>query len=189
MVRILIGSVLGGIVQWIIGALFWATPLGRLAFRSLGDGETADLQASMARTLTQTGTGTYFIPSPETAQGGVLLGRGPVGLVFFNTDGFAAMDWSALATGLVMSIVMLLLVGVALSLVDGLQARLRVLMLFAAAAVLYFILAMPVYNYYLPWTWWVYLAISDFVAFAAGGFILTRWFVPSAPVARTDTLH
>ena len=189
MLRILIGSVLGGIVQWIVGAIFWATPLGKLAFRGLGDGQTADLQASMARTLTQTGTGTYFIPSPETAQGGVLLGRGPVGLVFFNTDGFAAMDWSALFTGLVMSIVMLLLVGVALSLVDGTANRLRVLLLFAAAAILYFILAVPVYNYYLPWGWWVYLAISDFAALMAGGFILVKWFVPAAPAVAGATLH
>lgn len=189
MIRILIGSVLGGIVQWLVGAIFWATPLGKLAFTSLGEAPTADLQTALARTLTPTGTGSYFIPSPETADGAVLMGKGPVGLVFFNAGGFAAMDWSALATGLVMSIVMLLLVGVALSQVDGLTARLRALGLFAAATVLYFILAMPVYNYFLPWGWWIYLAVSDFLAFVAGGFILVRWFVPAAPVSKAGTLH
>ena len=84
---------------------------------------------------------------------------------------------------------MLLLVGVALSQVDGLTARLRVLGLFAAATVLYFILAMPVYNYFLPWGWWTYLAVSDFLAFLAGGFILVRWFVPAGPVTAAGTLH
>lgn len=178
MIRILIGSIVGGIVQFIIGALFWATPLGKLAFRTLGQAETADLQTAMARTLTPTGTGTYFIPSPETAAGAILMGKGPVGLVFFNTGGFPAMDWHALLVGLVLSVVMLLLVGVALSLVDGFAARIRVALLFGVATVLYFILSVPVYNITMPWAWWIYLAVSTFVGFAAGAFILIRWFVP-----------
>ena len=185
MFRIFIGSVAGGFLQFVIGALFWATPLGRLAFRSLGEGETADLQTALARTLTPSGSGTYFIPSPETASGAVLMGKGPVGLVFFSPGGYPAMNWGALATGLVLSIVMLLLVGVALSLVDGFAAQLRVLILFAAATILYFVLSEPVYNFYMPWAWWVYSAISEFVAFVAGGVVLIRWFMPTrAPAVR-----
>lgn len=181
MIRILIGSILGGIAQFIIGAIAWVSPLGSLAFKTLGDAPTADLQVAMARTLTATGTGTYFIPSPETPAGTALLGRGPVGLIFFNSAGFAPMDTGSLLTGLVMSIVTLLLVGVALSLVDGFAARLRVAGLFAAATILYFVLSLPVYNFYLPWGWWVFLAVEEFVAFGAGAFILIRWFMPETP--------
>jgi hypothetical protein len=184
MLRILIGSIIGGIVQFIIGAIAWVG-LGDLAYKTLGDAPTADLHTALARTLTATGTGTYFIPSPENAQATALFGRGPVGLVFFNTSGFPVMDPAALLTGLVLSIVMLLLIGVALSLVEGTAARLKVAGLFAVAMILYFVLSLPVYNYYLPWGWWVFLAVEELIAFGAGAYILIRWFVPTRGTAPT----
>lgn len=188
MIRVLIGSIVGGIVQFIVGAIAWATPLGKLAFVGLDDGATADLHTALARTLTAGGAGTYFIPSPETAAGTALLGQGPVALVFFNPRGFPPMDSASLLTGLILSIVMLFLVGAALSLVDGFAARLKVAGLFAAATVLYFILSVPVYDFYLPWGWWIYLAAESFVAFGAGAFVLIRWFMPSAAAPRTPPL-
>lgn len=188
MFRIFIGSILGGLLQFAIGAIAWVSPLGNLAFTNLGEGPTADLQAAMARTLTPTGTGTYFLPSPDTANGAVLMGRGPVSLVFFNTSGFPAMDSGAIVTGLLMSIAMLLIVGVALSLVEGFGARLRVALLFGAAAVGYFVLSLPVYNFYLPWGWWIFLAVQEYVAFAAGVIVMIRWFVPARALDPTTGL-
>jgi hypothetical protein len=178
MVRLLIGSILGGIVQFVIGAIAWVVIAGHTVFGHIGDAETADLQTAMARTLTATGTGTYMVPSPDTAAATALYGRGPVALIFFNTSGFALMKPSALFVGLILSILMLLLVGLALRHVAGFAARLQVAGLFAVATVGYFILSMPVYNFYLPWGWWVLLGIEEFVAFGAGAFILVRWFMP-----------
>jgi len=187
MIRILIGSILGGIVQWVIGAIAWGTPLSRIALRTLGDAETADLQTAMARTLSMTGNGAYFIPDPVSSARTAMLGRGPVGLIFFNTAGFPPMDWRGIMFGLLLSIVMLLIVGIALRMVDGFAARVRVAGLFAVATVLYFVLSMPVYNAYMPWSWWVYLSVEELVAFGAGAFILIRWFMPK-PEAH-PTLH
>jgi hypothetical protein len=189
MIRILIGSILGGIVQWMIGAIAWATPIGKLAFVGLDDAKTADLQMAMARTLTPTGSGTYFIPSPETSAGTTMLGRGPVGLIFFNTNGFPPMDWGAIMVGLVLSIIMLFIVGVALSQIDGFAARIRVTLLFGVATLLYFVLSLPVYNVYMPWAWWIFLAVEEGIAFGAAAFILIRWFMPPTPPATTTTLH
>lgn len=191
MIRIFIGSIVAGVIQFIIGAIAWATPLGKLAFTSLGGPETADLQGAMARTLAPTGTGTYFIPSPETPEGTVLLGKGPVALVHFNTHGFPPMDPTSLLIGLMLSVVMMLLVGIALSHVRESAARMRVMLLFAVATVLYFVVAMPVYNPYMPWGWWAYLAVADFIAFTVGAFVLLR-FIPAAPpvaAAPETTLH
>lgn len=178
MIRIFIGAIVGGLVQFIIGAIAWATPLGKLAFKALGDGPTADLQAALGRTLNATGSGTYFIPSPETAAGTVMLGNGPVALVHFNTQGFPPMSAPALLTGLILSIVMMWLVGTALSYVHSAANRIKVLLLFATGTVLYFLLAMPVFNIYMPWAWWIFLAAADFVAFVAGGYVMIRWFMP-----------
>lgn len=178
MFKILIGAVVGGLIQFIIGAIAWATPLGRLAFGQADVTATADLQAALARNLSSAGSATYFIPSPETAEGTVMLGKGPVALVMFNSSGFPPMDPAALVTGLIMSIVMLFLVGVALSMIDGFAKRMQALVLFGAATVLYFILALPVYNGYMPWAWWIYLGVECFIAFVVGGFVMLKYFMP-----------
>jgi hypothetical protein len=187
MVRILIGSILGGFVQFLIGAIAWVSPLGMLAFKTLDDGGNANLQAALAAALTPTGTGTYFVPNPETAQGSVMMGKGPVALIFYNSAGFPAFDMTSVLTGLVLSIVMLFIVGVALSLVDSFEARIKVTLLFAVATLLYFVLSLPVYNFYMPWGWWIFLAVEELVAFLAGAFILIRWFMPK--IAASPTVH
>lgn len=184
MVRIFIGAIIGGLVQFMIGAIAWATPLGRLAFVGASDATAADLQAALGRNLTPTGSGTYFIPSPETAEGTVMLGKGPVALIMFNTDGFPVMDPMALLTGLGLSVAMLFLIGIALSMIDGFARRMQALVLIAVATTLYFIFAIPVFNPYLPWAYWIYLGIECLIALIAGGFVMLRWFMPR-PVAST----
>ena len=190
MVRLLLRSVVAGLVQFIVGAIAWVSPLGKLAFTRLGDAPTADVQAAMARTLTPTGTGTYFIPSPETAAGTELLGKGPVALIHFNTHGFPPMNMTMLMIGLAMSIGMMFLVGLAVQRLPDFASRLRVVLLFAVATVAYFVFALPVFNFYMPWNWWIFLGVQEFAGFVAGAFVLLRWFmpVPPPPVAEI-TLH
>jgi hypothetical protein len=184
MFRILLGAVAGGLVQFIIGAIAWATPLGRLAFVGASDAAAADLQAALARTLTPTGSGTYFIPSPETAEGTVMMGKGPVALVLFNTNGFPVMDASSLAAGFGLSVLMMALIGMALSKIDGFAQRMQALVLIAVATTLYFIFAMPVFNFYMPWGYWIYLGAECLIALIAGGFVMLRWFMPKSAVQR-----
>ena len=178
MIRILIGSIVAGLVQFIVGAIAWVSPTGKLAFTALGDTETAQVQSALANGLTATGSGTYFIPSPETAAGTVLLGKGPVALVHFNTNGFPPMDTTSLLTGLILSVVTMLLVGVAVQRLPDFSSRMRTTGLFAVATVLYFVLSLPVYNFYMPWAWWVFLGAQEFIAFTLGAFVLLRWFMP-----------
>lgn len=178
MVRILIGSIVAGLVQFIVGALAWATPIGNLAFTTLGEIETAQVQSALASGLTATGSGTYFIPSPETAAGTVLLGKGPVALIHFNTHGFPPMDATSLLVGLILSIFVMVLVGLAVQRLPDFSSRMRTAVLFAVATVTYFAFSLPVYNFYMPWGWWVFLGIEEFIAFTLGAFVLIRWFIP-----------
>ena len=182
MIRIVIGAVIAGIVQFIIGAVAWATPIGQLAFTALDDTKTAEVQAALAAGLTQTGTGTYFIPSPETAIGTTMLGKGPVALVMFNSHGFPPMEGSALITGFILSIVTMLLVGFAVKGLPDFASRMRVMLLFAVATVIYFAFALPVYNFYMPWAWWIFLGVEEFLAFAVGAFVMIKWFMPKPVV-------
>jgi hypothetical protein len=194
MIRILIGSVLGGLVQFLVGFVFWGTPLSRLVFTVAPDAQEAAVQTALAQNLTATGTGTYYVPWPETAQGLILHGRGPVALVFFNTGGFPLMTPGSLIGGLVLSIISILLLGLALhtvaARVDDFASRMRIVVFASLGVVLYSILGQPVFNFYMPWGYWVYLAISLIVGFVAGGFVLAKWFVPHiSPRVAADTVH
>jgi hypothetical protein len=188
MVRIVIGSVLGGLLQFFIGFLFWGTPLSSLVFSKANDAQNATVQAALAQNLAATGT--YYIPWPDTAQGTVLHGKGPVALIFFNTHGFPQMLPSALIGGLVLSIVSMLLIGLALhtvaARVPDFASRARIVIFAAVGIVAYAVLGQPVYNFYMPWGYWVYLAVSLLAGLIAGGLVLARWFVPfAAPRAET----
>jgi hypothetical protein len=196
MVRIIIGSIVGGFVQFIIGALFWATPLSRIAFSVAPDAQQAAVQTALAQNLTATGTGTYFVPWPETAQGTILHGRGPVALIFFNTNGFPLMVPSAMIGGLVLSIVSIFLLGLALHTVaervTDFASRMKIVVFASLGITLYAILGQPTYNFFLPWGYWIYLAISLLVGFVVGGLVLAKWFVPHAArfvEASGDTMH
>lgn len=189
MIRILIGSILGGLLQFIVGFIFWGTPLSRLAFSVAGDPQNAAVQTALAQNLSVSGTGTYYVPWPDTAQGTILHGRGPVAMIFFNTGGFPQMLPSALIGGLILSIVAMLLLGLALhtvaARVDDFTSRMKIVVFASVGVTLYSIVGQPVYNFFMPWGYWIYLAISLIVGFVAGGFVLARWFVPhAAPISR-----
>lgn len=194
MIRILIGSILGGLVQFVVGFIFSGTPLSRLVFTVAPDAQEAAVQTALAQNLTATGSGTYHVPWPETAQGTILHGRGPVALIFFNTGGFPAMQPGALIVGVVLSILSILLLGLALhtvaARVEDFASRMRIVVFASLGVVFYSILGQPVFNPYLPWGYWIYLAISLIVGFVAGGFVLTRWFVPYASLrSAPGTVH
>ena len=193
MVRILIGSIVGGLAQWIVGAIFWATPLAKLAFHVADDTANANVQLALAQNLTPTGTGTYYVPWPDTTQGTIMHGHGPVALIHFNTSGFPVMDSSSLIEGLILSIVSILLIGLALHAVAGrvedFASRTKLVVLFSVAATLYFTVGQPVFNYFLPWGYFLYLALSQVLGLVAGGLVLVRWFMPKAVAVPSETFH
>ena len=193
MVRILIGSVVGGLAQWIVGAVFWGTPLSRIAFHVADDPANAGVQQALAQYLTPTGTGTYYVPWPDTPQGTILHGRGPVALIHFNMSGFPLMNSASLIEGLILSIVSILLIGLALhavgARVQDFASRAKLVVFFAVATTLYFTIGQPVFNYYMPWGYFVYLGLSQVLGLIAGGLVLVRWFMPAPAAASAETVH
>lgn len=183
MIRLAIGSILGGIAQFLIGFLCWGTPLGRIPFANLTDGQSADLQAALARNLTISGTGTYLVPAHDTAQGTVLFGHGPVAMILFNTHGFPLMVTSALVGGLILSIIATFLLALALHAVADrvpeFATRMRIVVLVSVATALYFTVSQPVYNYYMPWGYFVYLGVTEAIALIVAGFVVVKWFLPN----------
>jgi hypothetical protein len=187
MAKTLLGGVLGGIALYLVGFLFWGTPLSLLAFNRLEEAPSTALQAALAQNLTTGGTGTYLVPATNTAAGSVLYGRGPIATIHFNTGGFALADTSALATGFGLAILTGILIALALGAIGSrvldFGSRAAVVLLFTLAITVYTELGQPIFNHY-GWGYWVYLFASDFIGLSACGLIIARWFLPKGGAFR-----
>lgn len=174
MVRTIVGGLLGGFALYLVGFLFWGTPLSALAFHRASAQASANLQTAMAQALTPTGSGVYVIPDPATAQGTILYGKGPVALVHYNSAGFPVTDSAALIGGLILALVVGVVIALALRFAAAdFGSRARAAILFALAAVLWLHIGQAVFNH-APWGYILYLAVSDFVALAVAGLIAAK---------------
>src|SRR3954469_8336215 len=180
MVRSFIGGLIAGIVMFLIGFVFWGTPLSEAAFKKASDADSAVVQTALAQGLTRTGTGTYLIPTPSTPEGTVAYGRGPIATVHFNTGGFAANDLSMMVPGLIFALISGLLMSFGIAAVsreNSFAQIARLVILVSLGLTSWTILAQPVFNNY-GWTYWIYFFVSEALAFIAAGLIIARWFVP-----------
>jgi hypothetical protein len=182
--RALLGGILGGVAMWIVGFIFWGTPLNRLAFSVAPDSANAAIQTMLAQQLGPTGTGVYSVPWAGTQAGSYLYAQGPTALIHFNAHGFAVVDGNALIGGLVLAIIAAVLVAFALrSVATALSFSQRVTLvgLFAVAIPAYLDLGQIVFNHAPP-GYHIYMFVSDVVAFLAAGAIIA-WFLPKPVVA------
>lgn len=181
MARVTIGGILGGIAMWIVGFLFWGTPLSRIALSAVDDATGAAVQTALRQNLGPSGAGAYPVPWPGTDAGTVLFGQGPSAMIFYHPGGLPVVDSAALIGGLVLAVVCALLIGFALWAVSDrvttFSARMKLVVPFALAAATYIDLGQPIFNH-MPWGYFVYLWISDVVSLVAAGAIIARWFLP-----------
>lgn len=98
--RIIIGSAVSAIAMFILGFIFFATPLYRVAIGTLDDQQAATVQQALAANVP--GTGTYHVPLPSNAQQTIMYGQGPIATVHYNEGGFAAADSATLISGLLL---------------------------------------------------------------------------------------
>lgn len=189
MPKLLLGSVLGGLAMWIVGFIFWGTPLSRMALTSTDEPTSAALHGLLAQHLGPLGTGAYPVPWTGTPAGTQLYGQGPTGMIFFNSQGFALNDSGALIGGLILAIMCVAIAGFALrSVAGGLDfgAKLRLIMLVSVAVTAYSNIGQPVFNH-MPWGYFIYLWISDFVSWIAAGAVLA-WALPKPSVVQPERM-
>ena len=181
MVRVIIGAAAAAVVMFIIGFIFFATPLARLSMASLDDAQAAAIQQAMAANLPRTGT--YSVPGTDTAAQTNMYSQGPIATVHYNTGGFAANDPKALVMGLVFNFIVALLIGAALIGIDrrvpDFGSRARVATIIAVAAAAFVHLGEPIYWHH-DWGHFIYLFVADALMLAAAGIVLA-WFLPRAP--------
>ena len=192
MVRTFIGGIVGGLILFVSGFIFWATPLGEIPFTRAPDPQNAAVQLAMAQNLSPTGTGAYIIPAHGSASGAVLYAQGPIATVFFNTQGYSPDDMSMLLPGLIVALVTGLLLAFGLAAVGGggrsFGGTARLVVLFSLAFTTWEFLASPIFNHF-GWRFWIYSFVSESVAFILAGLVIARWFLPGAPAAAPAEAH
>jgi hypothetical protein len=189
MVRTVIGGLVGGIILFVMGFIFWATPLSELAFSKAGDAEGAAVQSALAQNLTRTGTGTYEIPYAGTPEGTTLYGRGPIATVHFNTAGFSRNDMGMLLPGFIVAVLTGLLMAFGLAAVGGggrsFASVARLVILFALGFTIWAYLAMPIFGHF-GWRYWIYAFVAESVSLILAGLVIARWFLPGAVAAAPE---
>jgi len=178
--RVIIGSVVAALAMFFIGFIFFASGLQNIASGGVDDTQAAAIQQSLAANLPRTGT--YFVPRPEgSAAQTVMYGQGPVATIHYNTDGFPAMDPSALLAGLILNFLTAFLVGCALLAVSRyvpeFAPKARLGAIFAVAASAFMHLGEPIYFHH-DWPHFIYVFIADAIALAAGA-VIVAWFMTS----------
>lgn len=181
--KVIVGAAAAAIAMFVVGFIFYATPLKDIHIKSLPDANAAALQQSLAANVPATGT--YHVPSGDTQAQTVMYGQGPVATVHYNSGGFPTMDSAAMIGGLVLDYIAMLLIGLALAAVGerigDFGTRARIVILFALGASAYMHLGEPIW-YHHDWGHFTYLFIGDAAALIAGGLVLARWFLPRPAV-------
>lgn len=190
MVRTFLGGLVGGVILFVMGYIFWATPLGEIPYSHTGDAQNAAVQLSLAQNLSQAGTGAYIIPAPGTRVGANLYTQGPIATVFFNTAGFSPEDMSMLLPGFIAAVIAGLFMAFGLAAVGGggreFAGTARLVVLFSLGFCVWEYLATPIFNHF-GWTYWIYSFVAEAVSLILAGLVIARWFLPrayeSAPAA------
>jgi len=181
MLRTAIGGLVGGIILFVMGFIFWATPLGELAYKSAPDQQGANLQLSMAQNLTPSGTGAYVIPANNTATGAANYARGPIAIVHFNTSGYSPDDMAMILPGFIIALASGLLMAFGLAAVGGggrsFRSTATLVVLFSLGFTVWTYLAHPIFNHF-GWGYWVYAFIAQTTALILAGLVIARWFLP-----------
>jgi hypothetical protein len=187
MVRVIIGAVPAAIAMFLIGFIFFATPLSRLSYASLDNAQAAAVQTTLASSLPTTGT--YEVPGLDTREQTDMYAKGPIATIHYNTRGFGAMEPQSLILGLVLDFITALLIGAALIGIDrrvpDFASRGKLVAIFAVAASAFIHFEQPIFYHY-GWGYFIYMFIADAAMLAAGGLILARWFLPKGQSAPAE---
>jgi hypothetical protein len=173
--RALVGAALAALAMFILGFVFFATPLNNLAFKSLPDAQAASVQTVLAQNMP--GTGTYAVPSDSTAQQTILYGRGPIATVHYNTNGFAVGGTSTMVGGLVHLFVVALLMAAGLGAlsryVPNFGEQVRLLVLGVVGAAVFTRLGEPIWFHH-DWGHAIYRFVADCISLILAGLIILK---------------
>ncbi|HEV2748710.1 MAG TPA: hypothetical protein VGW34_15620 [Allosphingosinicella sp.] len=173
--RALIGAVAAAVAMFIIGFIFFATPLYKIGARTADDAQAAAVQQSLAANLPRTGT--YFIPSADTPEQAGMYSRGPVATVHYNSSGFSHSDPGVMIGGFIHMLIVALLIAVGLYTLSrylpSFAERAKLLILGVLGATIFMRLGEPIW-YHHDWAHAIYLLVADSVSLIVAGLIILK---------------
>jgi hypothetical protein len=182
--RALVGAIAAAIAMFIIGFIFFATPLSKLGTGTLDNARAAAVQQSLAANVPETGT--YFVPSGDTPEQTVMYGRGPIATVHYNTNGYSIADPAVMIGGFMHMLVVALLIAVGLytlsAYVPSFSERVKLLALGVLGATVFMRLGEPIW-YHQDWGHAIYLFIADTVSLMVAGLVILK-LLPRTPAAQ-----
>jgi hypothetical protein len=180
--RALIGAVAAAVAMFIIGFIFFATPIYKLGTGTLDNSRAAAVQQSLASNIPETGT--YFVPSADTPEQTVMYGRGPVATVHYNASGFSVADPGVMIGGFVHMLIAALLLAVALYTLSAYVSRfsdqVRIMVLAVLAGTVFTRLGQPIW-YHHDWTHAIYLLVVESLSLIVAGFIILKLLPRTRP--------
>jgi hypothetical protein len=180
--RALIGAVAAAVAMFIIGFIFFATPLSKIGTGTLDNSRAAAVQQSLASNIPETGT--YFVPSGDTPEQTVMYGRGPVATVHYNSSGFSVSDPSVMIGGFVQMLIAALLLAVALYTLSAYVSRfsdqVRIMVLAVLAVTVFTRLGEPIW-YHHDWGQAIYLFIAESLSLIVAGLIILKLLPRTRP--------
>ena len=173
--RALIGGAVAAVAMFIIGFIFFATPLYKLGSGSLDNVQAAAVQQTLASNIPKTGT--YFVPSGDTPEQTVMYGRGPVATIHYNSGGYSIADPGVMIGGFLHMLVVGLLMAVGLYTISlyipGFGERVRLLVLGVVGAAVFMRLGDPIW-FHQDWGNAIYLFIADCVSLIVAGLVILK---------------
>ncbi len=186
--RALVGAVAAAVAMFIIGFIFFATPLQALGTDTVDNARAAAVQQAMAANLP--GTGTYFVPSGDTPEQTVMYGRGPIATIHYNSRGYSHSDPAVMIGGFVHMLVVALLMAAGLGAlsryVPSFSERVRLLVIGVVAAVTFMRLGGPIWFHH-DWGNAIYATIADGLSLIVAGLIILKLLPRTAPVPAGTT--
>lgn len=186
MTRALIGGLLAAVVMFILGFIFYATPLSKIATGTLDNAQAAAVQQALGSNIPSTGT--YYVPSADTSEQTVMYGRGPVATIHNNSGGFSVADPSVMVMGFVHMLVVGLLMAVGLFTVSryvpSLGERTRLLVLGTVGAAAFMRLGEPIWFHH-DWGFAIYSFVADCVSLIAAGLVILK-LLPRSPLTGAE---
>lgn len=178
--RLLVGSLVAAVAMFLIGFVFFGTPLFSNAYK------TAPFETQMAvqeALKALPASGTYFIPMGEDEAAMAAHRAGPTAMLRVNLAGSEMMDPMVMVKGFVHMVVSAFLLGLLLLRVApkiwNFGERMAVVVLASLAVVVFVRLGEPIW-FGADWPFTLYVAVTDLISLVVAGFILAKWFLPKS---------
>jgi hypothetical protein len=176
MSKLILGSLLAALAMFVLGAVFWMSPLPYGVFS-----QTADDQAAGQALLQHfPESGNYYVPGHynDAAKLESLHSAGPVAFVALHREGGPAMDPKYLGLGFLQYFVVMLLAGSILrrvgSALPTYGSRVWLVTLIGVIVGILGDLALPIW-WRAPWPFFVVIAAYGVVSTMVGGLVLSKF--------------